>query len=137
MARRHPQGNFLFSLYHFFVVLPDRLYPFRTEIQGRWVRGVRSYNKRLAAAYKHYGQGHYGYALTLYRQAFHLAGSLIVIALSSFLASGLVLVAAILGIGYQEFFFQRRIYRQLWRKGVFDWLVWSLPIGVYFWTQLR
>jgi hypothetical protein len=101
------------------------------------VRGVRSYNQRLARAYRQYGRGHYGYALMLYRQAFHLAGSLVVIALAAFFASGYILVAAVIGIGYQEFVLQRRTYRQLWRKGIADWLVWSAPIGVYFWLFIH
>ena len=126
-----------FALYHFFVTLPDRLYPFRTEIRGKWVRGVRSYNQRLAHAYKQYGRGHYGYALSLYRQAFHLAGSLILISMGAFFTSGLVLVLAIVGIGYQEFFLQRRTYRQLWKKGVADWLVWCAPVSIYFLNQIH
>jgi hypothetical protein len=126
-----------FAPYHFFVVLPDRLYPFRTEIRGTWVRGVRAYNSRLAHAYRQYGRGHYGYALSLYRQAFHLAGSLLLIAISSFLTSGFVLALAVIGIGYQEFFLQRRTYRQLWRKGIADWIVWCAPMGIYFWLHLH
>jgi hypothetical protein len=125
------------ALYHFFVTLPDRLYPFRTQIQGTWVRGVRSYNQRLARAYKHYGRGHYGYALSLYRQAFHLAGALLLIAVANFLTAGLVFAVTALGIGYQEFFLQRRTYQQLWRKGIADWLVWCVPIGLYFFAHLH
>ncbi len=123
--------------YRFLVTLPDRLYPFRSEIQGKWVRGMRSYNHRLALAYKQYGRGHYGYALMLYRQAFHLAGSLIVIAIGAFFASGFILILAIIGIGCQEFILQRRTYQQLWMKGIADWLVWSAPIGIYFWLHLH
>lgn len=126
-----------FAPYHFFITLPDRLYPFRTEIRGKWVRGVRSYNLRLARAHKQYGRGHYGYALSLYRQAFHLAGSLALISIGTFLTSGFVLTLAVIGIGYQEFILQRRTYRQLWSKGVSDWLVWCVPMGVYFWMHLH
>ena len=132
MKKRESRG-----VYHFFVTLPDRLYPFRTEIRGKWVRGVRSYNLRLARAYKQYGRGHYGYALSLYRQAFHLAGALIFVAIGAFFASGFVLIIAIIGIGYQEFILQRRTYRQLWRKGIADWLVWSAPMGIYFWMHFH
>jgi hypothetical protein len=127
----------IFAPYNFVVTLPDRLYPFRTEIGGTWVRGVRSYNQRLARAYKQYGRGHYGYALSLYRQAFHLAGSLILISIGAFFASGFILILGILGIAYQEFVIQRRTYRQLWRKGIADWLVWSAPMGVYFWIHFH
>ena len=101
------------------------------------MRGVRSYNQRLALAFKHYGRGHYGYALSLYRQAFHLAGSLILISIGSFLAFGVVFVLAVIGIGYQEFILQRHTYRQLWSKGIADWIVWCVPMGVYFWAHLH
>ena len=98
---------------------------------------MRSYNQRVARAYKQYGRGHYGYALMLYRQAFHLAGSLIVIAIGAFFASSFILVLAIVGIAYQEFIIQRRTYQQLWVKGLADWLVWCVPMGIYFWLHLH
>lgn len=126
--------------YHFVVTLPDRVYPFGTEIQGRWVRGMQSYDKALARAYRKYGRGNYGYSLMLYRQFFHLLGSLLVIYVATFVALRLfgsttalflLLALATLFIAYQEFILQRRVYRQLWHKGIADWLVWSLPMGVY------
>ncbi|MFM2330990.1 MAG: hypothetical protein RLZZ26_497 [Candidatus Parcubacteria bacterium] len=133
--RRFREKERAVAAYHFLVTLPDRLYPFRSEIQGKWVRGVRSYNQRLARAYKHYGRGHYGYALSLYRQAFHLAGSLVLIAAMDFFTAGFIFVVVVGGIGYQEFILQRRTYNQLWRKGIADWLVWCVPMGIYMWVH--
>jgi hypothetical protein len=42
-----------------------------------------------------------------------------------------LLFLATLFITYQEFFLQRRIYRQHWSKGIMDWLVWCVPMGAY------
>lgn len=134
------------GLYHALVVLPDRLYPFKTEVQGRWVRGVRSYDAVLTQYQRKYGIGHYGYKLGVYRQLFHFAGSILFLISAAFLSQSLFgrsnamyafLAAAILLISFQEFYLHRRMYQQLWKKSVVDWLAWCVPFGVYFWMYLR
>ena len=55
------------GVYHWLVTIPDKLYPFRTEVEGRWVRGIRAYNATLARYQRKYGIGHYGYKLVAYR----------------------------------------------------------------------
>jgi len=134
------------ALYHQFVILPDRVYPFKTEVRGVWVRGIRSYNATIAHYQRKYGIGRYGYKLAAYRQVFHLAGSLLVIYLATFLALDLagsryalavLLVLATFLISYQEFVFQRRHYRQHWGQALTDWAVWCIPMGVYMFVLLR
>lgn len=134
------------GLYHALVVLPDRLFPFRTEVEGQWVRGIRSYNATLARYQRMYGAGHYGYKLGAYRQVFHLAGSILFLVVAAYLsrtffesaaALYVFLGAAVLLISFQEFYLHRRMYQQLWRKGFVDWLAWCLPISVYFFTRLH
>lgn len=133
--RKDPSG-----IYHFIVTLPDHLYPFRSQLEGQWVRGIRSYNRALERAFRKHGVGHYGPSLFIYRSVFHVLGSIIVIVLSTLLAQQyfgseralfflLALVAVF--IAFQEFYLQRKTYRQLWRKGVLDWVSWVAPIGVY------
>ena len=51
--------------------------------------------------------------------------------LGSRAALGVVLLLATVSISYQEFFFQRRRYRQHWAKAVTDWFVWCAPMGAY------
>lgn len=127
-------------LYHFLITFPDRLYPFRTRIEGQWVRGIRSYDAALARAFRRYGAGRYSYGLALYRQCFHLAGSLLFIYAATLLAFdlfggeaalALLLALATAFITYQEFFLQPRVYRQRWPKGLADWSVWCLPMAAY------
>jgi len=134
MAKKPP------GLYHFFIVLPNRCYPFRNQVEGQWVRGMRSAEVELRRAGRRYGVGAYGYKFATYRQLFHLIGSLIVIYGAAFLAYHffnsatvlvIVLVVVTLLITYQEFFYQRRHYRQHWQKAVADWLTWCAPIGLY------
>ncbi|MCR4275802.1 MAG: hypothetical protein NUV90_00220 [Candidatus Parcubacteria bacterium] len=133
------------GLYHSLVVLPDHCYPFKTEIEGQWVRGVRSYNATLARVQREYGAGHYGFKLDTYRQTFHLAGSIFFLVVAAYLsrtffestvALYVFLTAALFLITFQEFYLHRRMYQQLWRKGFVDWLAWCAPIGVYFWLYL-
>jgi hypothetical protein len=128
------------KIYHFFVTFPDRVYPFRNEIEGQWVRGLRSYNQALERANKLYGAGHYGYVLNFYRSVFHVLGAIAVITLTTLVAqdwfgSRIALYSLLIMMGvfisYQEFFLQRRTYEQLWRKGILDWLTWCVPIGIY------
>lgn len=140
MRRKHR------GLYHALVVLPDHVYPFKTEVQGQWVRGVRSYNTTLARYQRKYGVGHYGYKLGTYRQIFHLAGSILFLVVAAYLsqyffggidAIYVFLVAAVLLISFQEFYLHRRMYQQLWKKGIIDWIAWCTPIGIYFFTHFR
>ncbi len=132
------------GLYHALVVLPDRLYPFKNEVAGQWVRGIRSYDAALERVQKLYGHGHFGFRLSVYRQLFHLTGSILFLYSAAYLSQYLFgsvvalygfLLAAILFISFQEFYLQRKIYRQLWRKGIMDWLVWCVPIAVYILTR--
>ncbi|NNM83941.1 hypothetical protein HKL94_01865 [Candidatus Parcubacteria bacterium] len=141
MRKKQPRG-----FYHFLVTLPDRLYPFKTEVQGQWVRGIRSYNTTFARYQRKYGSGHYGFKLNAYRQLFHLAGSILFLIFAAYLsqfffggsdALPAFLFIAVLFISFQEFYLHRRMYQQLWRKGVIDWLTWCVPMGVYFWVYLH
>ena len=134
------------GLYHALVVLPDHVYPFKTEVEGQWVRGVRSYNATLARYQRKYGAGRYGFKLDAYRQLFHLAGSILFLMGAAYFSQVLFgstvalyafLIAAVLFISFQEFYLQRRTYRQLWRKGILDWLTWCVPMGIYFFTRLH
>ncbi len=134
------------GLYHALVVFPDHCYPFKTEIEGQWVRGVRSYNATLAKVQRQYGAGHYGFKLDAYRQVFHLAGSILFLITAAYLSELLFgsahaiyafLAAAVGFITFQEFYLQRKTYRQLWRKGIVDWLTWCVPMGIYFFTQFH
>ena len=127
-------------------MLPDRLYPFRTQVQGQWVRGVRSYNATFARYQRKYGSGHYGFRLEAYRQLFHLFGSILFLLIAAYLSQSLFgsadaifvfLVAAVFLISFQEFYLHRRMYQQLWKKGIIDWLAWCLPLGIYFFTHFK
>lgn len=133
------------GLYHSLMILPDRLYPFKTEIEGNWVRGIRSYTATLERYQRQYGVGHYSFKLEVYRELFHLTGSILFLVSAAYLSQLLFgstdallifLIIAVIFISFQEFYLHRRMYQQLWKKGIVDWLAWCLPIGVYFFTQI-
>ncbi len=128
------------GVYRALVTLPDRLYPFKTEVNGQWVRGIRAYKAVDAYYERTYGKGHYGVKLDAYRQVFHLAGSILYLILAAYISHSLLkndeaiyafLISAVALITFQEFYLHRRMYQQLWRKGVVDWLAWCAPIGAY------
>jgi len=134
------------GLYHWLVMIPDRMYPFKTEVDGQWVRGLRAYDAKLAAIQRIYGPGHYGFKLNAYRQFFHLVGSVLYLFIAAYLSQKFFasatalyafLAAAVLLISFQEFYLHRRMYEQLWRKGIVDWFSWVVPIGIYFFTHFR
>lgn len=134
------------GLYHALVIIPDRVYPFQNLVGGELVRGIRSYNAALARYERKYGKGHYGFKLGAYRQLFHLGGSVLFLVLAAALSEEflggsealyVLLVAAVLLISFQEFYLHRRMYEQLWRKGIVDWLAWCLPMGMYIISHLR
>ncbi len=90
--------------------------------------------------------GHYGYKLGAYRQLFHLAGSILFLVSAAYLSESLLggvnamyalLAVAVVLVSFQEFYLHRRMYEQLWKKGVVDWLAWCVPLGIYFFTHLR
>lgn len=134
------------GFYRSIVTLPDRLYPFKTLVAGEWVRGIRAYEAVDAKYENLYGRGHYGVKLDAYRQVFHLAGSILFLSVAAFLARSLLksdamlytlLMLAVAFITFQEFYLHRRMYRQLWRKGIVDWLAWCLPMGLYVFFMVR
>jgi hypothetical protein len=134
------------GLYHSLIVLPDTVFPFKTEVGGQWVRGIRSYNARLARYQRQYGPGRYGFKLNAYRQFFHFVGSILFLVIAAYLsqlyfggtqAMVTFLSAAVGLISFQEFYLHRRMYQQLWRKGIVDWLSWCIPFGIYFFTHFR
>lgn len=134
------------GIYHSLVLIPDRLYPFKSEVEGQWVRGIRSYNATFDRYQRMYGVGHYGFKLNVYRQIFHLLGSLLFLLLAAYLSQKYLggndamyafLTCAVLLISFQEFYLHRRMYQQLWRKGFVDWLAWCIPMGIYFFTHFH
>lgn len=136
MARRKKKGG----VYHFFIVLPDRLYPFSAVIDGKRVRGMRAYERTIAYYERKYGRGHFGAFINCYRTFFHIIGSIIVITAIALIAREflgteralyVLLSVMTLLVTYQEFYYHRRHYQQLWKKGVLDWLSWVVPIGLY------
>jgi len=131
--------------YEFFITLPDRLYPFAAEIEGKRVRGMLAYKKQLDHILEVYGAGKLGYKLMAYRQTCHFLGSILFILaaaiLSHVLFGGttglyLMLAAAIVAISFQEFYLHPRRYNQTFRKGVLDWIVWTTPIALVIWVSL-
>jgi hypothetical protein len=130
----------LASFYRFFIVLPDRLYPFKNEIQGDFVRGRRSYEAALKRAIRRYGAGRMGYKLAMYREFFHFLGSIIFIAGATLLSDRFfgnevalyaLFVAAVAALSYQEFYLHPRRFNQHIGKGIVDWLAWVIPMVVY------
>ncbi len=127
-------------LYTFIETLPDRLYPFATEIEGRWVRGRQSYLNTLERVYEEYGPNRFGFKLSVYRGACHLLGSIVFLLAATVISHRLfgsevalyVMVgAAILMLTIQEFYVHPRRYGQLRGKGITDWLTWVLPMALY------
>ncbi|MBP9710905.1 MAG: hypothetical protein KBD50_01435 [Candidatus Pacebacteria bacterium] len=128
------------STYEFVETLPDRFYPFANDINGRRIRGIRSYKKAVQRALKKNGVGRLGYKLMVYRQTFHFIGSLLFIVFATLISQDLfgseaalyaLLCMAIIALTYQEFYLHPRKYGQRVKKGVIDWCVWIAPMLVY------
>lgn len=131
--------------YRFFITFPDRCYPFAAEIEGKRVRGIRSYERALENAFAHYGTDYLGYKLMAYRQVFHITGAILFILAAAFvsqhffgtdIALYVLLGAAIFAITVQEFYLHPRAYHQHLPKGVIDWLAWVVPISAFLFMHL-
>lgn len=129
------------KLYLFIHTIPDRLYPFASDIEGRFVRGRESYKRALEESFQKYGPNHFGFKLTIYRGTFHFLGSVVSIICATFISQRLfgsevalyiLMAMMIVGIFIQEFYWQPKQLGQLRYKGVVDWLTWVAPIFIYF-----
>lgn len=128
------------KIYSYLLTIPDRLYPFKSEIEGQWVRGQRSYEAAVKNALEQYGLGRLGYKLMLYRETFHFVGSLLFMVFATLVARDLfgsdaalyvLLVLAVLALSFQEFYVHPKSFGQHAKKGVMDWLVWVGPMAIY------
>lgn len=129
------------ALYMFVHTIPDRLYPFASDIEGTFVRGRASYRYALEQSFNKYGPNNFGFKLTFYRSTFHLLGSIVSIICATFVSQRLfgseialyiLLALMIVGIFIQEFYWQPKQLGQLRYKGVIDWLTWVTPVFLYF-----
>ena len=129
------------KMYLFFMTLPERLYPFASEVGGQLVRGKRSYERAVARALEAHGFDRLGYKLVLYRGTFHFFGSVVFIVLATLVSKELfgseralyvLLIAAVAALSFQEFYLHPKWYAQPVGKGVLDWLTWVVPIAAYF-----
>jgi len=132
--------QFLISFHYWVETIPDKLYPFRQEIEGKWVRGRRAYEQVLHKGIKIHGLGQTSYRLTIYRGTWHLFGSIVLMAsltiiahqlLGSEVALYVLLATAIAALCLQEFILHPKRYGQTTRKGVIDIFTWVAPMAVY------
>jgi len=131
----------IFVVWYVYVkTVPDRLYPFRSEIEGRFVRGRASYEQAVSVAWEKYGLHHLGFKLTVYREAFHFIGAVAFIVVTAALSQEflnseralyVLLGSAIVALFAQEFYFHPKYYKQPTVKGVSDWLSWVIPMILY------
>ena len=126
--------------YLFIKTIPDRLYPFKCEIEGKFVRGLDAYTYALNQAFIKYGPNHLGYKLMLYRSVFHLMGAVVFIILAAIISQRLfgsdtalyiLMGMAIVALFAQEFYYHPKFYGQLRTKGITDRLTWVIPMMLY------
>lgn len=131
---------FFIKLYLFVKTTPDRLYPFKCEIEGKFVRGLDSYTYVLNQAFTKYGPNHLGYKLMVYRSCFHLFGAVVFIILSAVISERffgsdtalyILMAVAIVALFAQEFYYHPKFYGQIRSKGITDWLTWVVPMMFY------
>jgi hypothetical protein len=123
--------------HQFFESIPDRLYPFASFVEGQWVRGRRSYQHAVQAAFMKYGPNRYGFTLLLYRSLFHMVGGIMFVMLSTIMAEAWFGTAIALyvcvatgaaALFVQEFYLHPKRYGQVTLKSYADWLTWVIPM---------
>lgn len=136
----NPMKSFFKKIYVFIQSLPDRFYPFASEIEGKMIRGRKSYAKAVANAFELYGSNWMGYRLAIYRGFFHVIGSVIFMVLATLIARDLfgsetalyvLLGAAVCALIFQEFYYHPKHFLQPRKKSVVDTLSWIIPMLVY------
>lgn len=128
------------QFYLFLESIPERLYPFASEIEGRWERGINSYKVSLEKAWKEYGDGRNGYKINVYRSTCHMIGSIFFLIFATLISNHLlgsenalyVMVAVAISLIFlQEFFSHPKRYSQLLHKSFLDWFTWAIPMLIY------
>ena len=119
------------NFYDFLIRLPDKLFIIPHKIDGELIFGERSYNYFIENNH---------FAIKMWREIFHLAGSILVVIISRFISNItgfkkldiVILLALILFITFQEFYLHPKYYNQKLYEGILDWLFWVGPIIYYF-----
>ena len=131
-------------MYGYCITIPDRLYPFSEEVNGKKVRWRSAYDQALARIQSEYGYGHYGPWLVTYRGVFHVIGAILFILFSILISKELFgsegalyllfsFVAA--GILYQEMYIQKHSHGQLLFHSFVDWFSWIIPLVIYLYAH--
>jgi len=127
-------------LQDWFVALPEKLYPFKQEIEGTWVRGIRAYEKAHGKRITIGGTGETSYRVMIYRGTWHLFGSVVLLISLTIIANLLfgsevalyiLMAMSIAALCLQEFVLHSRRYGQTTKKGIFDILTWAAPMLAY------
>lgn len=128
------------KLYLYVESIPDRFYPFASEIEGKIVRGRASYLNAVERAMEKYGPNNLSYSLILYRGVFHVIGAIIFISAAGLISRDLfgnevalyvLLVAASVSLFVQEFYWHPRRFNQTRHKSYIDWFGWVIPMVAY------
>lgn len=127
-------------VYHYFLSIPDRSYPFASFIEGEKYRWRKSYEYTLAEVRAKIGEGKYGLKLSAWREMCHVVGAGIFIGVSTAVSqffwgsnAGLpvLFITGVIAVSFQEFYLHPRHYGQDFSKSVVDWTSWVAPLGVY------
>lgn len=132
--------QFFINLHHWAETIPDKLYPFRQEIEGKWVRGKQAYRKALEEGIEIHGPGKHTYHIVIYRGTWHLFGSILLMVSLTVIAQRLfgtdtalfvLMGLSVTALLFQEFVLHPKRYGQSTRKGVFDIVTWVAPMVAY------
>jgi hypothetical protein len=132
------------TIHSFLESIPDRLYPFASDIEGEWVRGRQSYRHAVTSAFAKHGPNQYGFTLILYRSFFHMVGGILFVVAATIVAEEwfsteialyVFVAAGAFALFVQEFYTHPRKYGQLRLKSYADWLTWVIPmvLTLIFW----
>jgi len=130
------------QLHHFLETIPDRLYPFRAEIGGVRKRGRQAYLAVAERARARYGKETIGHWLIVYRSAWHILGSIVVVMIATVVSEALFgtlvgmqvfLLGLIVFLFLQEFYWHPVRYAQGRVKSYIDWLTWVIPMVILGW----
>jgi len=127
-------------IYHYFLTIPDRIYPFSSFIEGEKYRWRKSYEHTLAEVRAKIGENKYGLRLSAWREVCHVIGAGIFIGAATFISQSLfgsnaalpaLFIAAVIAVTVQEFYIHPKHYGQDFGKSVVDWVSWVAPLGAY------
>ena len=119
-------------------IIPIHLFPFPTKVSGKTCFGTSAYDETIKTQ-KEFGGTGYPLTILFWREFLHSVISIMFVTtvvgiqtlfnIPSF--ATIMIIAAIIGILFQELYIHPKLYGQKWGRTIVDIVVWVAPLVIF------